>query len=121
MKACILVLALAVATQAQKFAPAKCDWEKEMVCPGMWDYKNGEQGPDICVPRKTGDCWNTCPEDCGILQMNCPGGIYPDGCKAPDMCVPLEQSKFLIIYDLSPSLIIENSFAREKNHLRRML
>ena len=104
MKACILVLALAVTAQAQKFEPAKCDVEKEMVCPGMWDPKTGEQtAPDTCMPMKNGDCWNTCPMDCGKDTL-CPGKMDSMGCKMPDMCVP--GSKFLFIHDLSQSLII---------------
>ena len=88
MKACILVLALAVAAHAQ-FEPAKCDWEKEMVCPGMWDPKTGEQtAPDTCMPMKNGDCWNTCPMDCGKDTL-CPGGMDPKGCPMPDTCMPV--------------------------------
>merc|ERR1711884_996118 len=88
MKVCILVLALAVAAQAQTFEPAKCDWEKEMVCPGMWDPKTGEQtAPDTCMPMKNGDCWNTCPMDCGKDTL-CPGKMDSMGCKMPDTCVP---------------------------------
>merc|ERR1711978_858810 len=92
MKACILVLALAVAAQAQKFEPAKCDWEKEMVCPGMWDPKTGEQtAPDTCMPMKNGDCWNTCPMDCGKDTL-CPGKRDPKtGEQAtPDTCMPMK-------------------------------
>ena len=88
MKACILVLALAVAAHAQ-FEPAKCDWEKEMVCPGMWDPKTGEQtAPDTCMPMKNGDCWNTCPMDCGKDTV-CPGAMDPKGCMMPATCMPV--------------------------------
>jgi len=87
MNACILVLALAVAAQAQ-FEPAKCDWEKEMVCPGMWDSETGKQtSPDTCMPMKNGDCMNHCPVDCG-KDMLCPGKMDPNGCKMPDACAP---------------------------------
>merc|ERR1711988_652482 len=87
MKTCILVLALAVAAQAQ-FEPAKCDWEKEMVCPGMWDSETGKQtSPDTCMPMKNGDCMNHCPVDCG-KDMLCPGKMDPNGCKMPDACAP---------------------------------
>ena len=98
MKACILVLALAVAAQAQ-FEPAKCDWEKEMVCPGMWDSETGKQtSPDTCMPMKNGDCMNHCPVDCG-KDMLCPGKMDPNGCKMPDACAP--GSNFIFIYDLA--------------------
>merc|ERR1711974_294031 len=88
MKACILVLAMAVAAQAQ-FEPAKCDWEKEQVCPGMWDSETGKQtSPDTCMPMKNGDCMNHCPMNCGKDMMLCPGKMDSNGCKMPDMCMP---------------------------------
>merc|ERR1711997_1183069 len=88
MKACILVLAMAVASQAQ-FEPAKCDWEKEQVCPGMWDSETGKQtSPDTCMPMKNGDCMNHCPMNCGKDMMLCPGKMDSNGCKMPDMCMP---------------------------------
>ena len=99
MNACILILALAVAAQAQKFEPAKCDAGKEMVCPGQWDPKTGEQTtPDTCMPMKNGDCMNHCPLDCG-KDMLCPGKMDPKGCKMPDTCAP--GSKLILFYDLS--------------------
>ena len=89
MKACILLFALAVAVQAQKFEPAKCDYEKqEMMCPGTWDPKTGEQTTaDYCIPMKVGDCYNHCPVDCG-KDMMCPGKMDPKGCAMPDTCNP---------------------------------
>ena len=62
MKACILLLALAVAVQAQKMDPVTCDWEKEMMCYGKWNEDWTEQiSADYCIPQKNGDCWNQCP------------------------------------------------------------
>merc|ERR1711894_542967 len=89
MKACILLFTLAVAVQAQKFEPAKCDYEKqEMMCPGTWDPKTGEQTTaDYCIPMKVGDCYNHCPVDCG-KDMMCPGKMDPKGCAMPDTCNP---------------------------------
>ena len=88
MKACILLLALAVAVQAQKFEPVNCDWEKEMMCPGKWNEDWTEQlTADYCIPMKVGDCYNHCPLDCG-KDMMCPGGMDPKGCPMPDMCFP---------------------------------
>ena len=88
MKTCILLLALAVAVQAQKFEPVNCDWEKEMMCPGKWNEDWTEQlTADFCIPMKNGDCYNYCPMDCG-KDMMCPGGMDPKGCPMPDMCFP---------------------------------
>ena len=107
MNACILVLALAVAAQAQ-FEPAKCDWEKEMVCPGMWDSETGKQtSPDTCMPMKNGDCMNHCPVDCG-KDMLCPGKMDPNGCKMPDACAP--GSKLIFIYGLASIFILFHAY-----------
>merc|ERR1712152_111119 len=77
MKTCILLLALAVAVQAQKFEPANCDAEKEMMCSGKWNEDWTEQlTADFCIPMKNGDCYNYCPMDCG-KDMVCPGGKDP--------------------------------------------
>merc|ERR1711936_592371 len=75
MKACILLLALAVTVQAQKFEPVTCDYEKgEMMCSGKWNEDWTEQvTADFCIPMKNGDCYNHCPVDCGKDVM-CPGG-----------------------------------------------
>merc|ERR1711993_76774 len=87
MKACILLLALAVAIQAQKFEPVNCDWEKEMMCPGKWNEDWTEQlTADFCIPMKVGDCYNHCPMECGKDMMMCPGMTHADGCKDPDFC-----------------------------------
>merc|ERR1712020_185538 len=88
MKTCILLLALAVAVQAQKFEPVTCDYEKEMMCPGKWNEDWTEQmTADFCIPMKNGDCYNHCPMDCG-KDMMCPGGMDPQGCAMPDSCHP---------------------------------
>merc|ERR1712141_158738 len=42
---------------------------------------------DYCIPNKNGDCWNTCPMDCGKDTI-CPGGMDPKGCPMPDTCMP---------------------------------
>merc|ERR1712038_61681 len=87
MKACILLLALAVAVQAQKFEPVNCDWEKEMMCAGKWNDDWTEQlTADFCIPMKVGDCYNHCPVDCG-KDMMCPGMTHADGCKDADYCI----------------------------------
>merc|ERR1712226_1078865 len=63
MKSCILILVLAAAVQAQK---ADCDYEKELYCPGKWNEDwSKQETPDYCIPNKVGDCWNSCPVDCG--------------------------------------------------------
>merc|ERR1711894_752470 len=41
----------------------------------------------ITIPNKVGDCWNSCPVDCG-KDMVCPGKVDDMGCKSPDMCNP---------------------------------
>merc|ERR1711936_889257 len=88
MKTCILLLALAVAVQAQKFEPANCDAEKEMMCSGKWNEDWTEQlTADFCIPMKNGDCYNYCPMDCG-KDMVCPGGNDPQGCPMPESCSP---------------------------------
>merc|ERR1712020_858875 len=88
MKACILLLALAVAVQAQKFEPVTCDYEKEMMCPGKWNEDWTKQmTADFCIPMKNGDCYNYYPMDCG-KDMMCPGGMDPQGCAMPDSCHP---------------------------------
>merc|ERR1711992_206667 len=88
MKTCILLLALAVAAQAQKFEPANCDAEKEMMCSGKWNEDWTEQlTADFCIPMKNGDCYNYCPMDCG-KDMVCPGGKDPQGCPMPESCSP---------------------------------
>merc|ERR1712038_2074321 len=93
MRACILLLALAVAVQALNFkatGPVNCDWEKEMMCPGKWNEDWTEQiSGDYCIPMKNGDCWNHCPMDCG-KDMMCPGGMDPKGCPMPDTCAPTD-------------------------------
>merc|ERR1712113_346169 len=90
MRACILLLALAVAVQAQKFEPVTCDYEKgEMMCSGKWNEDWTEQlTADFCIPMKNGDCYNDCPKDCGKDEMMCPGMTHADGCKDADYCVP---------------------------------
>jgi len=89
MKACLLFLSsLALVSLAQK-VPVKCDWEKEMSCPGEWDPKTGTQiTADFCIPNKVGDCFNACPMKCGEKDMLCPGKMDLDGCKMPDTCNP---------------------------------
>merc|ERR1739844_647322 len=87
MKACILLLALAAAVQAQKFEPAKCDYEKEMYCSGTWTEDWSKQmTADFCIPNKVGDCWNHCPVQCCKDSMMCPGKMDSEGCKEPDFC-----------------------------------
>ena len=87
MKTCILLLALAVAVQAQKFEPVTCDYEKEMMCPGKWNEDWTEQmTADFCIPMKNGDCYNHCPVDCCKDTIMCPGMTHADGCKDPDFC-----------------------------------
>merc|ERR1711944_49596 len=88
MKACISLLALAVAVQAQKFEPVTCDYEKgEMMCPGKWNEDWTEQlTADFCIPMKVGDCYNHCPMECGKDMMICPGMTHADGYKDPDFC-----------------------------------
>merc|ERR1712061_482884 len=62
MKACIVLIVLAVAVQAQKFEPAKCDYSKEIYCSGTWNEDWTEQiTADFCIPMQNGDCWNYCP------------------------------------------------------------
>merc|ERR1711992_375261 len=86
MKACILLLALAVAVQAQKMDPVTCDWEKETMCYGKWNEDwTKQESPDYCIPMKVGDCYNHCPKDCG-KDMLCPGGMDPKGCPMGDFC-----------------------------------
>merc|ERR1712223_231074 len=88
MKTYILLLALAVAVQAQKFEPANCNAEKEMMCSGKWNEDWTEQlTADFCIPMKNGDCYNYCPMDCG-KDMVCPGGKDPQGCPMPESCSP---------------------------------
>jgi len=71
-----------------KFCPVNCDWEKEMMCPGSWDPKTGEQtAPDTCMPHKNGDCAAHCPQQCGEKDMMCPGKTHADGCTDADYCV----------------------------------
>merc|ERR1712193_207999 len=88
MKACISLLALAVAVQAQKFEPVTCDYEKgEMMCSGKWNEDWTEQlTADFCIPMKNGDCYNLCPVDCCKDTIMCPGMTHADGCKDPDFC-----------------------------------
>ena len=111
MKACILLLALAVAVQAQKFEPVTCDWEKEMMCPGKWNEDWTKQmTADFCIPMKNGDCYNYCPMDCG-KDMMCPGGMDTMGCAMPDSCHPgsmyfQNQFGFATFFDKSPPQII---------------
>ena len=78
-----------------EFCPPECDWTKEIGCSGKFDYKTGEQlSADYCIPKQTGDCLNTCPVDCGMMDMMaCPGGMDPKGCSMPDMCVPKKKGK----------------------------
>ena len=112
MKACISLLALAVAVQAQKFEPVTCDYEKgEMMCSGKWNEDWTEQlTADFCIPMKNGDCYNHCPMDCG-KDMMCPGGMDPQGCAMPDSCHPgsmyfQNQFDFATFFDKSPPQII---------------
>ena len=89
MKACIVLIVLAVAVQAQKFEPAKCDYSKEIYCSGTWNEDWTEQmTADYCIPNKVGDCINHCPSmKCGE-NMQCPGKVDAMGCKMPDTCIP---------------------------------
>ena len=58
------------------------------MCPGKWNEDWTEQmSGDYCIPNKNGDCWNTCPMDCG-KDTPCPGGMDPKGCPMPDTCMP---------------------------------
>jgi len=87
MKACIVLIVLAVAVQAQKFEPAKCDYSKEMMCSGTWNEDWTEQiTADFCIPMQNGDCWNYCPTQCCKDSVMCPGKMDPKGCKEPDFC-----------------------------------
>merc|ERR1712012_744174 len=87
MKACIVLIVLAVAVQAQKFEPAKCDYSKEMMCSGTWNEDWTEQiTADFCIPMQNGDCWNYCPTQCCKDSIMCPGKMDPKGCKEPDFC-----------------------------------
>ena len=89
MRACLLLLALALVSLAQKMDPVTCDWGKEIMCHGEWDPKTGEQiTADFCIPNKVGDCINHCPSmKCGE-NMQCPGKVDAMGCKMPDTCIP---------------------------------
>merc|ERR1712184_145333 len=92
MKACILLLALAVAVQAQKFEPVTCDYEKEMMCPGKWNEDWTKQmTADFCIPMKNGDCYNHCPMDCG-KEMMCPGtwDAKTGEQTSADTCIPMK-------------------------------
>ena len=87
MKACLTLFVLAVAVQAQKFEPAKCDYSKEMMCSGTWNEDWTEQiTADFCIPMQNGDCWNYCPTQCCKDSVMCPGKMDPKGCKEPDFC-----------------------------------
>merc|ERR1711963_852844 len=87
MKACIVLIVLAVAVQAQKFEPAKCDYVKEIYCSGTWNEDWTEQmTADFCMPMQIGDCWNYCPVQCCKDSVMCPGKMDPKGCKEPDFC-----------------------------------
>ena len=88
MKVCLILLAsLVLFSLAQKMDPVTCDWGKEMMCPGEWDPKTGEQiTADFCIPNKVGDCINHCPIKCGENEMMCPGKMDPYGCKMQDTC-----------------------------------
>merc|ERR1712223_1358055 len=87
MKACIVLIVLAVAVQAQKFEPAKCDYSKEIYCSGTWNEDWTEQiTADFCMPMQNGDCWNYCPVQCCKDSVMCPGKMDPKGCKEPDFC-----------------------------------
>ena len=87
MKACLTLFVLAVAVQAQKFEPAKCDYEKEIYCSGTWNEDWTEQiTADFCIPMQNGDCWNYCPTQCCKDSVMCPGKMDPKGCKEPDFC-----------------------------------
>ena len=82
-----------------EFCPVNCDWEKEMMCPGPWDPKTGEQtGPDMCMPHKNGECAAHCPQTCMDGDMMCPGKTHADGCTDADYCVP--GSEFIFNYYL---------------------
>ena len=73
---------------SSEFCPVDCDWEKEMMCPGPWDPKTGEQtGPDTCIPHKIGECNAHCPMTCKDSDMMCPGMTHSDGCKDADYCI----------------------------------
>ena len=88
MKACIVLIVLAVAVQAQKFEPAKCDYSKEIYCSGTWNEDWTEQiTADYCMPYKNGDCSAYCPKQCGKEEILCPR-MDPKGCPIPDTCYP---------------------------------
>ena len=59
-----------------------------MVCFGKWSEDWTEQlTADICIPMKTGECWNHCPVECPKDEILCPGHIDPEtGCSAADFC-----------------------------------
>ena len=62
-----------------------------MMCPGKWNEDWTEQlTADTCMPMKNGDCWNTCPMDCGKDTL-CSGSMDPKGCPMPDTCMPVGQ------------------------------
>ena len=69
------------------FCPGVCDYEKEQLCPGIFDEKSGKQmTADFCLPHKTGECINLCPIPCSYPDQLCVGKMDPNGCPMPDMC-----------------------------------
>merc|ERR1712001_228350 len=85
MKFCLVLLALALIAQAEKFPEPKCE-KNQMACAGEW--KDGKQlTADDCIDMKIGDCDNHCPTYCnGKDEEICAGKVGEDGCKMPDMC-----------------------------------
>ena len=77
-----------------EFCPVDCDWEKEMMCPGDWDPKSGQQiMADYCIPNKNGDCPASCPIKCGENDQVCPGPKGEDGCQImADYCFPAKEN-----------------------------
>ena len=78
------------------YCPVECDPEDEMWCVGPEDFNLGKQiGPDFCIPRKNGNCYNMCPEYCIENMKNCPGGMDNYGCPMRDFCVPIDSKSII--------------------------
>ena len=90
MKVFVVVAVFVVASvKGHQFEPAECDWEKEMSCPGRWNYDwTAQLTPDFCIPFMTGDCENMCHENICCKGVTCPGGMDDAGCMQPDFCMP---------------------------------
>ena len=67
-----------------------------MMCPGKWSEDWTEQlTADACIPTKVGECWNSCPLECGKDEILCHGPIDPEtGCSMSDFCY--HGSKYLV-------------------------